>query len=114
MGSQRAEIVDVDRGDDGAAGKVSDGHEECVDRVFRATAGRAEQAARAHPCGRVHRVNQDTLASKLAEDGGIRGPAANELGEHGGDGCNWKLTPPHLVNQSADPISTSSRAVCDR
>lgn len=113
MRGERSEITNVDRGDDCATSEIGDGHEECVDGVFRTTSGRTEQSAGAHTSSGVHGMNENALSSKLAEDGCVRGSAADEFGEHGRDGRNRKLPPTHLVNESSDPIATSSRAVCN-
>jgi hypothetical protein len=114
MRGKLSEIVDVDRGDHRATGEIGDRHEKGIHCVFRATPGRPEQPPCAHPGSRVYGMNDNAFPSKLAEYGRIRGPAANELSEHGRNGSNRELAPPHLVNQSADPIAANGGTVCDR
>jgi hypothetical protein len=103
------QIFDIDRGNQGTAGEISNRNDERIDGQVRTTPRGPKQLSGAHPHPRVYGMHLHALTSEAREDLGIGRATADHFGENRRHSPNRQAPGPHLRDERTDAISPLCR-----
>jgi len=110
---EQAEITGVSGCYNCSATQIPDRDDECVDSVFGACAGGAEELPGPHADATVDRVHLDSFSAEPGEHGGIARMPAHDLGEYGGHSSYQELASAYLSDKGPDSVSAMDRPMSE-